>query len=43
MSEITIRHQNDGNNYLMGVGEFTLPTDHKLYYSDNVKGLCVCK
>jgi len=43
MSEFTIPHQNDGNNYLMGVDNFILPSDHKLYYSDNVKGLYVCK
>ncbi|SMO77483.1 hypothetical protein SAMN06265171_106277 [Chryseobacterium rhizoplanae] len=43
MSEFTIPHQNDGNTYLMQIDDFTLPSDYKLYYSDNVKGLYVCK
>lgn len=43
MFEITIPHQNDGNTYLMDVDNFTVPSGHKLYYSDNVKGLYVCK
>ncbi|GEN69908.1 hypothetical protein [Chryseobacterium rhizosphaerae] len=43
MSKLTVPHQNDGNTYSMEVDNFILPPNHKLYYSDNVKGVYVCK
>ncbi|MDN3693301.1 hypothetical protein QWZ06_13900 [Chryseobacterium tructae] len=43
MFEVTIPHQNDGNTYLMEVGDFILPPNHSLYYSEFVKGLYVCQ
>jgi hypothetical protein len=43
MFEINIPHQNDGNTYSMDVDDFNLPSNHKLYYSEFVKGLYVCK
>lgn len=43
LSEINILHQNDGNEYLIDLDNFNIPKNHKLYYSDNVKGLYICK
>ncbi|MEG0926847.1 hypothetical protein [Chryseobacterium sp.] len=43
MFEVSIPHQNDGNTYLMEVGDFILPSHHSLYYSEFVKGLYVCQ
>ncbi len=43
MFKINIPHQNDGNTYLMEVGDFILPSNHNLYYSEAVKGLYVCQ
>lgn len=35
-------HQNDGNTYMMGVDDFILPSGHKLYFSEYIRGLYVC-
>ncbi|KFF23442.1 hypothetical protein IW16_24565 [Chryseobacterium vrystaatense] len=43
MFRITIPHQNDGNTYMMGVDDFILPSGHKLYFSEYVRGLYVCQ
>ena len=43
LAEINIRNQNDGNQYSLGLDDFTVPINHKLYYSDDVKGLYFCK
>ncbi|SHM45105.1 hypothetical protein SAMN05444360_11222 [Chryseobacterium carnipullorum] len=43
ISEFTIPHQNDGNTYMMGVDDFILPSGHKFYFSEYVRGLYVCQ
>jgi len=43
LSEINISHQNDDNEYLMGVDNFNIPKNHKLYYSDHIKGTYMCE
>lgn len=40
---IDIAHQNDGNKYSIGVDDFSVPKNRKLYYSDCVKGKYLCK
>jgi len=42
MFKVNIPHQSDGNNYSMEVGDFILPSNHNLYYSEFVKGLYIC-
>lgn len=42
LSEINVWHQQDGNKYLLEIGGFKVPDNHKLYYSEKVKGLYLC-
>lgn len=43
LSEINILHQKDGNEYLIGVDNFNIPKNYKLFYSEHVKGAYICK
>lgn len=41
--EINIPYQNDGNKFNVGIDDFRIPNNHKLYYSENIKGLYICE